>query len=123
MGLEWRVKLANTGASSAAGAGLTTAPETTAPEKLKHLNAQPAIEPQPSGFFSQGLPFGQQSACCAAKATPCVMENAIPPASGTLATEKAIKATRMTRILSMSLTSYPYKQPRSSHGPVTTALK
>ena len=63
----------------------------------QHLSTQAATEPQPSVFFSQGLPFGQQSDGAAVKEASCGMASAIPPAIGIRATASAIRAIRMGR--------------------------
>jgi hypothetical protein len=76
-------------------------PETTAPEKLKHLSAQLAIEPQSSVDLGQGLPWGQQSAWGEVREASGVMARAIPPASGSAAIEKATKVTKMARPMLM----------------------
>lgn len=74
----------------------------TAAEQLKHLSAHPAIEPQSSVFFSHGLPSWQQSPSPAAMANSWDMAaRAMPPATGSAATERAITATRMVRARAM----------------------
>jgi hypothetical protein len=69
---------------------------------VKHLSAQAAMEPQSLVGFSQGFPCGQQSAIGAVSMASCDIARAVPPATGSAATEKAIKATRMARMLCMT---------------------
>jgi hypothetical protein len=65
-------------------------------EKLKHLSAHPAIEPQSSVFFfSHGPLWWQQSLFAAIAASWVMAARAIPPAMGAAATESAMNATRM----------------------------
>ena len=82
--------------SKADGVTTTANGAATVPVRLKHLSTQPATEPHPSVFFSQGLPFGQQSACGAVKEA-CRVASAIPPAMGSRAIANATRAIRMVR--------------------------
>ena len=90
--------------SKADGVTTTANGAATVPVRLKHLSTQPATEPHPSVFFSQGLPFGQQSACGAVKEA-CRVASAIPPAMGSRAIASVITAIRMgRRVLMLSST-------------------
>ena len=85
---------------------LTAEGPTTAPEKLKHLSAHPAIEPQSLVvLLSQGLPCGQQSTCAAPNAASVDMARATLPATGSMATDSAMSATRMARPMFISARS------------------
>lgn len=76
---------------------------TTAAEKLKHFSAQPAKEPQSlAPFFSQGLPCAQQSGCAAVIAIPGDLATTISPATGSIATDIATRATKMVRKVLMA---------------------
>jgi hypothetical protein len=72
--------------------------------KLKHFNAQVAIHPQSSIALSQGLAAGgQQSIGSEADISVISVDrtlNAPPPAAGSMATDKAIRATNSLRIIS-----------------------
>ena len=59
------------------------------------------MEPQPFVFFSQGLPWGQQSAWGAVREVSCDVARAIPPVIGSIATENATKFTKMVRPIFM----------------------
>jgi hypothetical protein len=75
---------------------ITASGTVTVIEKLKHLNAHPAIEPQSSAFFfSQGPLSWQQSLFAATAASWVNAARAIPPATGSAATESAMSATKM----------------------------
>lgn len=95
------VGLASTNSIAPADARRMAPPKTTAPEKLKHLSAQPAIEPQPSVVLGQGLPWGQQSSIGMVSMAPCDMAVTALAAIGSAATEKATNATRTARTLLM----------------------
>ncbi len=75
---------------------------TGAAVKVEHLSAQPAMEPQSLVGFSQGFPCGQQSAIGAVSMALRDNARAVPPATGSVATEKAINATRMARMMCMA---------------------
>jgi hypothetical protein len=77
---------------------LATAPVTKMPEKLKHLSAHPAVDPQSSAvFFSQGFVCGQQSDGMAVADMPAAVARTVPPATGSTAIAKATIATKMAR--------------------------
>ena len=76
----------------------------TAAEKLKHLSAHPAIAPQSWDIrFSHGLPWGQQSNCEATSVVPGGTVPAMAPATGSMATERAMNAAKMARTMLMAL--------------------
>jgi len=85
------------GCSRVDGVNVSANGAATAPIRLKHLSTQPATEPHPSDFFSQGLPFGQQSAGAAANEASCGIARAIPPAIGSRPTANATRAIKMVR--------------------------
>ena len=102
MGFRCTLRLMSTGSISAAGTGLATMPETMVPEKSKHVSAQPAMEPQSlPGFFSHGLPCGQQSSMFVCNDFSSDSASTDPPAIGSRATDKATKTTTMVRPMFM----------------------
>jgi hypothetical protein len=98
---EPKACVTSAGFSKPAALKATATGAAIAPVMLKHLSTQPETEPQPSVFFSHGLPFGQQSAWAAVKEASCGMASAIPPAMGSRATASAIRVTRMCRQMLM----------------------
>lgn len=67
----------------------------------KHCKTQPAAEPQSSMSLLHGAPSRQQSAWGAVKTVSGDMARAMPPASGSAATERATRPIRRARTLSM----------------------
>jgi hypothetical protein len=103
--LKSKRRLTGIGARSAAGVSLTTALGAIVPEKLKHLSAHPAMDAQSlDDFFSQGLAWGQQSTGMALRDMPVASARAIPPATGSIATDIAMRATKMARKVLMAQT-------------------
>ncbi|MGC1180458.1 MAG: hypothetical protein WA884_15900 [Methyloceanibacter sp.] len=82
---------------------LATTLETVMPEKLKHLSAHPALDPQSSAvFFSQAFVCGQQSNGMPVADMPAASARTIPPSTGSIATDKATTATKMARQVLMA---------------------
>lgn len=83
------------------GDGTSVRPDgaTVEAEKLEHLSMHPAIAPQLWDIcFSHSLPWGQQSDCEATSVVPDGTARAMAPATGSMATERPTKATRMALI-------------------------
>lgn len=120
-GSECKLKLARAGLIAAA-VGFPITAETTVPEKLKHLSAHPAAVAQLSEtFLSQGSPSGQQSAGMAEADIPGIFVLAITPATGSIATEKATRATKMTRKVCMAVVTPICQRCRGSNDGIVTA--
>ena len=93
----------NANFATASAGGVMAVGPTMAAEKLKHLSAQPAKEPQSLvPFCSQGLPWVQQSGCDAVNAKPGDVATTMPPATGSRATDIATRATKMVRSVLMA---------------------
>jgi hypothetical protein len=86
--------------SEAVMAGANADGFTRAPGTLKHLSAHPETGPQsPDPPLSQDAPCGQQSACIAESDICGEAACAMPPATGSMATESATTATKMARMV------------------------
>ena len=87
------------------GDGLSASPDSArvVAEKLEHLSAHPASFAQPPlACVSQGCPCGQQSEGTATDVS-VAKARALAPATGSMATERAVKATIMARTMLMVL--------------------
>jgi hypothetical protein len=89
--------------ANASARGLTDSGPTKAVAKLKHLSAQPAKDPQSFvPFCWHGWPCAQQSDCIAVKATSGDLATTMPPATGSRATDIAMRTTIMVRNVVMA---------------------
>jgi hypothetical protein len=88
--------------SCADGLGVADAVVKTPVDALKHFSAQPATDPQSLGPLLQGLPCGQQSGGAAVTDAAAKLAVSIPPGSGSMATDIATRATKMTRNVLMA---------------------
>jgi hypothetical protein len=96
------VWITRTDRSNTRGVGITDAGVSTA-DRPKQFGAQPATDPQlPGPFWSQGWPCAQQSDGVAVREAPAALATATTPATGSSATDIAMRAIKMARKVFMA---------------------